>query len=419
MFARVRMPDSPINRRAQSGKGRVRLSGAEPSLEWLLNPISKKEFFEDFWEKQPLVIKRSQPNYFNSLLSLDEVDRVLTTLDRRYPDVTLKNANGNITADEYTVGEDSLDVARIYQLFNEGSTITLAYLDTVVPALASLCRSLESEFSSPFQTNVYLTPPRAQGAKHHYDTHDVLVLQIVGAKQWMIYGTPVELPLRGQDFDPAVYEQGACTLEFELEPGDTAYIPRGIVHDARSTDDVSLHITVGVLSSTWTDLLLELVADVCLKDAAFRKALPPGFAGNKFDKAPARETVRKLLQKIAAQSNFDAILDRFVDEFISTCPPLLRGQMAQMASLERLTINSVVGAQTGVISHLRIKEESISVDCYGRTITFPTHASEAVRFALSNSEFVVGRLPGALDDAGKLALVRRLIREGLLKYREK
>jgi len=419
VFAPARMPDPPTDRRSQSGKGRARLSGAEPSLEWLLDPISKKEFFEDFWEKQPLVIKRSQPNYFNSLLSLDEVDRVLTTLDRRYPDVTLKNANGNITADEYTVGEDSLDVAKIYQLFNEGSTITLAYLDTVVPALASLCRSLESQFSSPFQTNVYLTPPRAQGAKHHYDTHDVLVLQVVGAKQWMIYGTPVELPLRGQDFDPAVHEQGACKLEFELEPGDTAYIPRGVVHDARSTDDVSLHITVGVLSSTWTDLLLELVAEVCLNDAAFRKALPPGFAANEFDRTPARETVRKLLQKIAAQSNFDAILDRFVDELISTCPPLLRGQMAQIASLEHLTINSVVGARKGVISHLRTNAETTSVDSYGRTITFPSHADEAVRFALSNSEFVVRGLPGALDDAGKLALVRRLIREGLLKYREK
>ncbi len=384
------------------------------SLEWLISPVSKKHFFQDYWEKKPLVVGRKQRNYFESLFSLDEVDRVLTTLDRRYPDVTLKNANREITGDDYTVGDDALDVAKVYQLFGEGSTITFAYLDTVVPSLTSFRRSLESEFSCLCQTNVYLTPARAQGAKPHYDTHDVFVLQVVNSKRWTIYGTPVVLPLTGQDFDRSVHERGDPTLEFELEAGDVAYIPRGVVHDARSGDNVSLHITAGILRTTWTDLLLEFVAEASLNDPAFRKALPPGFARQDFDRAQAREAFRSLLQRLSAKPNFDAVLDRFVDEFISTCPPLLGGQGAQMAALDCLAIDSVAGARAGVISHMRTDGESTSVDCYGRKITFPIHAREAVRFALSNSEFVVRELPGDLDDAGKLALVRRLIREGLV-----
>jgi len=242
-------------------------------------------------------------------------------------------------------------------------------------------------------------------------------LQIAGSKHWTIYGTPVELPLAAQDFDPALHEQGAPSLEFELKAGDVAYIPRGVVHDARSGDNVSLHITAGILRTTWADLLLEFVAEASLNDPAFRKALAPGFARQDFDRTRARETFRSLLQRLAAKPNFDAVLDRFVDEFISECPPLLRGQMAQMAALDRLTIDSVAGARAGVISRLRINAESASVDCYGRKITFPLHASEAVRFALSNPEFVVRDLPGDLDDAGKLALIRRLIREGLVVFR--
>jgi ribosomal protein L16 Arg81 hydroxylase len=395
----------------------ARSSASKLSIEWLLDPTSKKVFFQDYWEKQPLVVKRRQPNYFSSLFSLDEVDRVLTTLDRRYPDVTLKNANADITADDYTVGGDSLDVARVYQLFGQGSTITLAYLDTVVPSLTSLCRNLENEFSCPFQTNVYLTPAGAQGAKPHFDTHDVLVLQIAGSKKWTIYGTPVALPLRGQDFDSSVHALGDRTMEFELAAGDCAYVPRGVVHDAHSTDEVSLHITVGVLVFTWTDLMLELVSEVCLADPAYREALPSGFAREGFDRTQAREILRTLLQRVSAHSNFDAVLDRFVDEFISACPPPLRGQMAQVAALDRLTVDSVVGARPGVISRLRSNRESVSIECYGRKISFPSHAREAVRFTLSKSEFMVGELPGDLNDAGKLALVRRLIREGLLVLR--
>jgi ribosomal protein L16 Arg81 hydroxylase len=126
-------------------------------------------------------------------------------------------------------------VARLYQLFQEGATIALSFLDTVIPSLADFCRSLETEFTFPFQANVYLTPARAQGAKPHCDTHDVFVLQVTGSKKWTIYGTPVELPPSEQDFDPSVHELGAPTLEFELNTGDLAYIPRALstMHNRR------------------------------------------------------------------------------------------------------------------------------------------------------------------------------------------
>lgn len=413
-FSPFKMPSAPPPNSSQADGAVVRPSATRSFLQWLINPVTQEVFFEEYWEKQPLVVKRNQPNYFSSLLSLDEVDRVLTTLDLRYPDVTMKNADRKISADDYTIRGDSLDVAKVYQLFEEGSTLILSYLDTVIPPLASFCRSLESEFSFPFQTNVYLTPANAKGFKPHYDTHDVFVLQVVNRKQWKIYGTPVELPLSGQEFDAAAHERGAPRLEFELNAGDIAYIPRGVVHDARSGEDVSLHITVGVLGYTWADLLLELVAAVSLNDPTFRKALPPGFARQEFDRAQARETLQSLLQRVSAKSNLEPVLDHFVDEFISMCPPLLRGQMAQITRLDRLAIDSVVGAREGVIRRMRTEGESTSVDCYGRKITFPIHAREAVQFALSNSEFVVRELPGDLDDAGKLALVRRLIREGLV-----
>ncbi|MGH9652187.1 MAG: cupin domain-containing protein, partial [Bryobacteraceae bacterium] len=287
-------------------------------------------------------------------------------------------------------------------------------LHTVLPEFAFFCRSLEKEFSFPCQANVYLTPAGAQGAKPHYDTHDVFVLQVTGSKKWTIYGTPVELPLPAQDFDSAVHKRGDPTLEFQLKAGDAAYIHRGVVHDARSTDAVSLHITVGILRYTWTDLLLELVASAGLNDPAFRKALPPGFARGKFDRVPAREMFRSLLRRLPEKADFDAVLDSFAGEFLSACPPLLRGQMAQLAALDQLTVESVVGARASVVSRVRITDgQSVSVDCYGHRITFPSHALEAVRFALGSSHFVVRDLPGGLDDPGKLVLVRRLIQEGL------
>lgn len=413
--APARIPTKQSSRGgASSAQGEARPAHPTSSLPWLIKPIGTEVFFRDYWEKKVLVVKRGQQDYFASLLSLDEVDRVLTTLDRRYPAISLKNADRLVKPEDFTVRDDELDVAKVYQLFAEGASITLSYLDTVLPALTSFCRGLEAEFSAPFQTNVYLTPPGAKGFKSHYDTHDVFVLQVVGSKHWTLYGTPVELPLSSQDFDASVHERGEPTMEFELEAGDVAYIPRGVVHDARSGSNLSLHITAGVLSNTWLDLLLEFVAEAGLNHPDLRKALPPGFARADFDQQGARAIFGKLWHELRADSNFDEILGRFRDEFMSMCPTPLRGQMAQMAALGRLNLESLVGARPGVISRMTREGDSVGIECSGRTIRFPLHAGDAVRFALGHARFKVAELPGELDDAGKLTLIRRLIREGLV-----
>jgi mannose-6-phosphate isomerase-like protein (cupin superfamily) len=400
----------PANRQLESN------TLVRPSLDWLINPLSKDEYLRDYWEKRPLVVRREQPDYFSSLLSFEDVDRVITTLDRRYPDISLKNANDpGMSASDYALASGALDVAKLYQLFEQGATVTLAFLDTVLPGLTLFCRSLESEFSCPMQTNVYMTPPGAQGAKPHYDTHDVFVLQVSGSKRWTIFGTPMELPLPGQTFDEDVHELGAATSEFELHAGDLAYIPRGVAHEAKSTDTVSLHITTGILRYTWADLLIESVAAVSVKSRAFREALPPGYARSGFDRIQARETMRTLLREAADRSDFDAVLDGFVERFLGRCPPVLDGQMEQLRALDSLTVNSAAGAREGVVYRLEADSSTEIIETYGRRISFPSRAGQAVRFALSHMRFAVRDLPGNLDDEGKITLVQRLIREGLVR----
>ena len=390
------------------------MTASEFSLQRVIDPVTPEEFFREYWEAKPLVVTRGQPDNFESLLSLNEIDRVITTLNLPFPDIDVVNAEEAVERDQYTVRGNVIDVAKLYQLFVDGSTIILQQLHKRVPSLTAFCRAMEQDFNVPFQTNIYLTPGNAQGFRTHYDTHDVFVLQITGSKHWKIYEMPVALPFRGQPFDSSLHEPGATTLEFDLHAGDTVYIPRGIMHDARSRDEVSLHITVGILAYTWTDLLLEALSAVSLRDPAFRKTLPVGFARAEFDRAQAQETFHELLQRFVADADLDVALDHFADELVSARPPLLRGQMAQITSLDKLTIDSVAGVRPGLVCRFQEDGESIRVGCYGKEISLPIHASEAVRFALRNLRFAVRDLPGGLDDAGKLVLLRRLLREGLV-----
>jgi ribosomal protein L16 Arg81 hydroxylase len=374
-------------------------------------------FFAEYFEVKALPVLRNDAGYFRGLLSLEDIDRFITTRPPIYPDLFLVNAEREIKASEYTDQSDAIDVVRLYQLHDKGATIVLNQFHRAHLPLAELCAALELEFSAPFQANVYLTPPHAKGFKPHFDTHDVFILQLHGSKCWRLYGTPTLLPLAGQGDEALQDNPGAPSLEIDLHPGDTLYIPRGLVHDAPSLDETSLHATVGILSYTWTDLLLEALANTVLSDATFRHALPQELLQSGFDRASAHKTFRDLLTRLAATADADTALDAFIHELINSRRPRLYGQMAQLQAVNSLTLESVVALRPSFAYALIEEPSVIRLQCYGNEISFPQNAASAVRYALSQRAFRIEDLPGELDEAGKLVLVRRLVREGIFVVR--
>ena len=60
------------------------------SLKYCLSPITESCFFEKYWEKQPLFIKRNDPTHFQEILSLEMIDEYLATKGLRFPEVKKK-----------------------------------------------------------------------------------------------------------------------------------------------------------------------------------------------------------------------------------------------------------------------------------------------------------------------------------------
>lgn len=381
----------------------------------LIRPQEPASFLESHYESKVLHVPREDATFYHSLLSMEDIDRVLTTLHLSHPAVHMVNAaKPDLGTGDYCYPSGLIDAARLYQEYSDGGTIVLNNLEGSLPRLMGLCRSMEALFSTRFQCNIYVTPPDAQGLKTHYDTHDVFVLQIAGTKHWAIYDTPIEVPFRGQDFQPDQHEPGEKTMEFDLKPGDMVYVPRGVMHDATSTDEASCHITLGVLPNSWTDLLLEAVAQCGLKDPEFRRSLPVGYARPGYDRGPAREQFQKLLRKVLEHAELDPALDHFAEDLVSTRHPLLEGQMQQIERLDELTVDDVASARPHILYHLTKDDERVSLSAYGGQISLPIHAAETLEHAVTHDGYRIGDLPGDLDDAGKLVLIRRLVREGLV-----
>ncbi len=395
------------------------MKASDFSLQRLVDPVPRAQFLEDHWERQPLRVHRDEPDYYAPVLSLDEVDRVVTTLHLDNSEINMTDARRELTPEHYSYPSGLVDTARLCRLFADGGTIILPQLQLRVPTLAELCRAMEREFGCRFQSNIYLTPPgNAQGFTPHYDNHCVFVLQVAGTKHWKIYDTPVELPNKTMPFTPDRFAPGAVTDEFELKAGDLLYIPRGVMHDAVSTDALSLHVTLGAMVKTWGDVVTEAVTQAARADPAFRRSLPPGFATPGFDRGAARATFADLLRRVGELADVDALLDAFVEDIVDTRHGLLAGQIDQVRRLEALTLDSRVGARPNLLCRIGGGNDddgdAVTVSCYGNEVSLPGHAAESLRFALAGRDFAVRDLPGDLDDAGKLVLVRRLVHEGLV-----
>ena len=384
------------------------------SLETLIDPISADEFFGSYFESQRLLVRRNRPNYFDELLTYDDVDRILTTQQSKRGDVSVKNSQKTISASEYFYGDNSVKTDQIYRLHENGATIILNHLHKRHQPLAELTAALELEFSAGFQTNIYITPPGNQGFNPHFDTHDVFVLQLAGSKRWQLYGTPIELTLTGHDDHARQHEPGPVSEEFDLRAGDTLYIPRGLVHEAISTDETSMHITVGVMSWTWFDFLLEAVESLAASDKQVRAALPRSFARDDCDQESFRKTFADLAGRLETVDP-EEIRKRFAERFFDRRRPFLRHQMQALSQVDKIDLDSVVGCRPFLAYHIDEDAESVRLRFHRNEIALPAYVAPALRYALETPRFRVRDLPDDLDDAGKLVLVRRLIREGLVQ----
>ncbi len=384
---------------------------------WLIDPLPVAEFERDYYEQRLLHIRRNASRYYADLLSVADLDIVLGTHAASHRDMKLVRGDGDVAPGEYTNDAGRVQPLDVARHFDDGATVVFNQLHARVPALARLCAALGRRFSSRVQTNVYLTPPDAQGFAPHWDTHDVFVLQISGTKHWSIYDTRVRLPLRGQRFERGT-PPGDVSDEFELGPGSAVYLPRGLMHSARSAGQASLHVTLGLTAFTWAEFLVESVNAAALEEESLRRNLPREFAHEGF---PVAERERLFNEKLAfVLSRFDpeAVWRRFADEVLATDVPLFTDLLRQRLHGDRLTPRSRVRRRAGLLTEAVTDGETCLLRFCGRELRLPAGVWPALQFATTADEFTVEDLPDCLDAQGKLTLVARLLKEGVLQAEE-
>ena len=358
---------------------------------------------------------------FADLLSLADVDTLLSSTFPRIPAFRLVRDGKVLDRSLYTrkagLGSETLsdvaDPGRIFAEFHGGATIVLQGLQRYWPPLTAFCRDLELTLTHPVQANAYITPPKSRGLGIHYDTHDVFVLQTAGSKCWAVHQCAIPSPLSTQhgrrfgELEPA-------TLSLELRAGDALYLPRGFLHQAVSTDEISIHITIGVLSYTWWDLVREIV-NGAQEQASFREALPAGFAHDSCAAVPLLESRIQELKSWLDSVDLGMAVERLARRFWSSRAPSLGGHLVQLASVDSITHESVLAVRPDCSYYLYAEGNELHVLLGDRELTMPAEIQPVIQEMLHRGSFRVGDLSEILDENSRLTLCRRLVKEGLFE----
>jgi lysine-specific demethylase/histidyl-hydroxylase NO66 len=366
-------------------------------------------FLRETWGRRPTIHGREDPLGFADLLTLDDVDRIVSTTSLRTPAFRLVKAGEQIPQSAYTrsgtTGSKPVagmaDPARVFELFGDGATIVFQGLHRYHEPVTRFCRELEVELGHPCQVNAYVTPAGAQGLELHDDPHDVFVLQAFGRKSWEIHAAPAE-----DEREP---------IRAQIDPGDCIYLPTGTPHAASTQRSLSGHLTVGVHVVAWREMV-RAALDLVASDPSLGEPIPAGWPAD--PKGLAHSLRERLGRAGASLDAIDArgIVDARFERFLSTRLPLLRGALVDQAVLDGISDDSRLARRDGSICELVTRDDRLVVLLGDRRLEMPDWLEPAMRRISTTPSFALGDLADVLPDRESRAVLgRRLVREGLLR----
>lgn len=390
------------------------------SLASLLAPMTADDFFEHYWERAPLHIPGRSTGRFTQLFSRADMDRLLA--DYGYADTMsvrlAKYENDRTEIVDPARANSAIDPNRIFAAYCDGFTVNLNNINQRHTPARRLAASLSEAFGCMVNINAYLTPGEARAFPLHFDTHSVLIIQVEGTKSWRVYAPRFPLPSTIHKPPHTLLKSlpGGPMTDLVLQAGDILYVPRGFGHEAATQAWPSLHLTVALHPFTYLDLIQESLNLLGWDLSLLRQSVRCGVTVTPNQARMQREHFRDLRAHLAQDLPLEQGFDALVARRLAAQPAESACAFAttQMADVSRVHLDSRVRKRPGMAC-------KVLEGCGFVAIHYPSHSVmvelpmwQALEFIAESEDFVVSSLPGWITDEQKLALVRRLVIEGLL-----
>lgn len=395
------------------------------SMENILAPLSVPEFLDTHWQKEHLFLKERGAEHYGSIFGFTDIDRYLTVAANN---PSARMALG-ITGEDDKVRMTQMRVQDVQQkdlfkAFHSGSTIMLDSINQSWPAAAELAALFSDAFSALVKVNAYITPPGFQGAPIHPDIQDVFALQMEGSKEWYIFEERTYEPVENLTLMDFIGKQRhaypddlAIKEKTFVYPGDLLYIPRGLVHKAVApSDSPSIHLAVCVTPFYWVDFMKAAVEVASTAQQPFSDPLPVAFDRSDDSRQSMRERFSSLIGDLDRDEVFERTLAVMRQSRGASTMQVGDGHLKQIVDIDDLDADTVVTRRSGHLCSTQANEQG-AVLIFGPNARMggPPSLKEAYAFICDNVSFRIGELPGPISESSKVTVIKRLIRDGLLR----
>ncbi|MCC6197897.1 MAG: hypothetical protein IT518_25880 [Burkholderiales bacterium] len=274
-----------------------------PLLRALMAPCSAEEFLQHYWPSRPLQVHGPRER-LPSILRDPALDNA-AELAQRYSGPVRFTHGG--TERMVTVAD-----VNAVSLFDMGLTLQFMGLANFLPDAPAFLRQLEAELAlhAGAVTFSAFAAPQEGGLVRHFDSSDLISVQLTGSKRFH-YAPMPDLPdpsggqyVAGTLPFEELYPQalggfpdpaGACFETARMEPGSVLFLPRGTWHYTESSTN-SLSISIIAEAPAGLRCLLDQLRLLLLQDPRWRRPLIGGFGDSPRDV----EAQAQLAQLLAA-----------------------------------------------------------------------------------------------------------------------
>ena len=391
------------------------------ALQRILGPLTLGAFFAEIWEKSPTLIRHAGAHAFDDIITVAQLDAFLSRSDIRNPTLRMVRDGAELPLEEYTrelklgahVSRDLIDNEKLFTLFQGGGTIVLQFLQNNIASFGHFSNALENDLGCNVHGSCFITPPEAQGFTAHYDTYSFFVIQIRGTKRWKLYNRTALAPIR-EDRD-SDFPWIACDpiQEYTLEAGDVLYVPRGYFHEAATTSDPSIHLTLGLFVPTWIDVIRAALNDLY---AVPEMRENPSFCRTDggYDVAEAElSAIRRVIgTRLDLRVGLERISEQQRARRVDTRQNRLSDSLAA-PGIDALTALCIQPLLSNLLS-VTTTNDAIVLDFVDKRLRYPAYVEPSIRQMLSRDRFTPLDVAGELDVDSCVTLCRQLLHEGFL-----
>jgi hypothetical protein len=368
-----------------------------------------EDFFNNYLFKSPLVIK-GKSNDYSHLLDYDVLDHLINLVNWNYPDLLLYKIDHAISAQNYTYKwkyinedfEDSVDINKVINHFLDGHTIVLRSIERYCDPILSLCSNMETELGYFIHADAIVSPPHSHvNLRADYDG---FLMQMISSGNYKI--------IQDQNIDKDV---NTFEEEIIINPGESIYIPKNWTYTYKTDKEVSISILLVIRPMRWIDLFRLSFADqvkIMAKNLEYRKSLPVYKDGEQRD---YKATFCELMDKVEKNLSIDNVRHIAIESFIKSSIHYEKGRLVSIESIKDIDFQSIIRRDELINYYYDENGTEIVLKFLGKTIIFPLRARISIKFILQNTKFLVRDIKGLISLEGKLEIVKRLVKEGLLK----